>query len=106
MKDLLARCRRGCAVIGKYCAPTSNQIQTRSPKAVTPVVAGSPFPVWLIAALLALVTMALYWPATGHAFVDLDDDLYVLDNPHVQRIDLGRLEVGVLEAGGLAIGIP
>jgi tetratricopeptide (TPR) repeat protein len=52
-------------------------------KASAPVVAGPPFPVWLIAALLALVTIALYWPATGHAFVNLDDDLYVLDNPHV-----------------------
>jgi Flp pilus assembly protein TadD len=45
--------------------------------------AGPRFPVWLIAALLALVTLALYWPATGHDFVNFDDNVYVLDNPHV-----------------------
>jgi protein O-mannosyl-transferase len=38
-----------------------------------------------MAGLLGLVTLALYWPATGYAFVNLDDDLYVLLNPHVQR---------------------
>ena len=41
------------------------------------------FPVWLAAALLALLAMALYWPATGHGFVNYDDDLYVVDNTHV-----------------------
>ena len=41
-------------------------------------------PVWLMAALLALVTIALYWPATGHDFVNYDDPLYVTDNAHVQ----------------------
>ena len=61
-------------------APQSKPAPT---KTSAPVVAGPPVPVWLIAVLLALVTMALYWPATGHAFVNLDDDLYVLDNPHV-----------------------
>ena len=52
--------------------------------AVTPVVAQPRFPVWLMAVLLALVTMALYWPATGHDFVNLDDGLYVYENAHVQ----------------------
>ena len=51
--------------------------------ASAPVMAQSRFPVWLMAALLALVTMALYWPATGHDFVNYDDDEYVLDNTHV-----------------------
>jgi Tfp pilus assembly protein PilF len=36
-----------------------------------------------MAVLLALVTMALYWPATGHDFTDLDDGQYVLENTHV-----------------------
>ena len=44
----------------------------------------SRLPVWLIAALLALVTIAAYWPATQCDFVDYDDDLYVSSNPHVQ----------------------
>jgi hypothetical protein len=45
--------------------------------------AGPRFPVWLLAALLALVTIALYWPATDHDFVNFDDNVYVLNNPHV-----------------------
>jgi hypothetical protein len=28
-------------------------------------------PVWLMTVLLALVTLALYWPATGYDFVGL-----------------------------------
>ena len=45
---------------------------------------GQSFPVWLMAVLLALVTMALYWPATGYDFVNFDDPDYVTANPHVQ----------------------
>ena len=30
-----------------------------------------------------LVTIAVYWPATRHDFVNYDDDLYVLENTHV-----------------------
>lgn len=37
-------------------------------KAFAPVMAASRFPVWLMAALLVLVTTALYWPATSHDF--------------------------------------
>jgi protein O-mannosyl-transferase len=40
-------------------------------------------PVWLMAVLLVLVTIALYWPATSHDFVNYDDDMYVKDNTHV-----------------------
>jgi hypothetical protein len=61
-------------------ATKSKPTPTRVSSAVT---ARARFPAWLPAALLALVTLALYWPATGHAFVNLDDDVYVLDNPHV-----------------------
>ena len=46
--------------------------------------ARSRFSVWLVAALLVLVTIALYWPATGHDFVNYDDPSYVTANPHVQ----------------------
>jgi hypothetical protein len=46
--------------------------------------AHSRFPVWLPAVLLALATLALYWPATRHDFVDYDDRIYVLDNAHVR----------------------
>jgi tetratricopeptide (TPR) repeat protein len=34
--------------------------------------------------LLALVTMAVYWPATQCDFINFDDDLYVTANVHVQ----------------------
>jgi len=46
--------------------------------------ARSRFPVWLMVALLVLVTITLYWPATRHDFV-YDDNLYVTMNVHVQN---------------------
>jgi Flp pilus assembly protein TadD len=46
--------------------------------------ASSGFPVWLMAALLALVTVVLYWPATSHDFINYDDPDYVTANPYVQ----------------------
>jgi hypothetical protein len=40
--------------------------------------------VWLLAAVLVLVTIALYWPTTSHDFINFDDPDYVTANPHVQ----------------------
>ncbi len=37
-----------------------------------------------IAAVVVSVTLVLYWPVRHHEFVSYDDDLYVVDNPHVQ----------------------
>jgi protein O-mannosyl-transferase len=34
--------------------------------------------------ILALITLALYFPALDHGFVEYDDQQYVTDNPHVQ----------------------
>jgi len=45
--------------------------------------APSRFPARLLAALLALVTIALYWPVTGYGFINFDDSDYVAANPHV-----------------------
>jgi protein O-mannosyl-transferase len=42
------------------------------------------FPVWMLPILLAVVTMALYWPATHYDFVNYDDPGYVMANSHVQ----------------------
>ncbi len=53
--------------------------------ASAPIMARSRFPVWLMAALLVLVTIALYWPAMRYDFVNYDDDLYVTSNVHVQN---------------------
>ena len=58
--------------------------KTAPTRVSAPVKARPPFPVWLMAALLVLVTIALYWPATGHDFVNYDDPDYVTGNPHVQ----------------------
>jgi Flp pilus assembly protein TadD len=62
-------------------ATKSNRVPT---KKSTWAMARSRFQVWLLAVLLALVTMAVYWPATRHDFVDYDDDVYVTSNFHVQ----------------------
>ncbi len=37
-----------------------------------------------MAVLLALLTIALYWPAMRYDFVNYDDTVYVTENPHVQ----------------------
>jgi tetratricopeptide (TPR) repeat protein len=42
------------------------------------------FPVWLLAVLLGLITIALYWPVTSHDFINYDDQAYVTENVHVQ----------------------
>jgi Flp pilus assembly protein TadD len=55
---------------------------TKSKTATVPV--QPRFPAWLLAALLALVTIALYWPAMRCGFITLDDPEYVTENLHVQ----------------------
>ena len=47
---------------------------------VAPVVARPHFPAWLMAALLALVTILAYQPAWQAGFI-WDDDVYVTNNP-------------------------
>src|SRR4051812_43517146 len=37
----------------------------------------------LICLFLAGITLALFWPLTGHDFVSYDDGIYIIDNPHV-----------------------
>jgi tetratricopeptide (TPR) repeat protein len=48
-------------------------------------VVGPRLPAWLVAMLLAVVTLALYWPVTHHDFINYDDDLYVTLNVHVEN---------------------
>jgi tetratricopeptide (TPR) repeat protein len=40
---------------------------------------------WGIALAIAAATVAVYLPALDNGFVNYDDDLYILNNPHVQR---------------------
>ena len=51
----------------------------------TSVIARPFLPVWLLALMLVVVTIALYWPATRCNFVNYDDDSYVTSNVHVQN---------------------
>jgi len=54
------------------------------PEVTAPVWARLRFPTWLLCMLLALMTIALYWPAMRNDFVNYDDQVYVTDNFHVQ----------------------
>jgi protein O-mannosyl-transferase len=38
----------------------------------------------LLCAVLALAAITVYWPARNHDFINLDDDVYVTDNPNIQ----------------------
>ena len=40
---------------------------------------------WLLALILAVLTLALFWPATHYGFINFDDDRYVLNNPVVRQ---------------------
>ena len=39
----------------------------------------------LIAILLAIMTLVVYWPVNGHDFIDYDDPLYVTNNLHIHQ---------------------
>ena len=60
------------------------QANPTSPRAAGPVRVRLHFPVWLMAGLLVLGTLALYWPATGYKFVNFDDPVFLTENLHVQ----------------------
>ena len=45
---------------------------------------GLHIPAWLVAVLLAVATIAVYWPALRCDFIGLDDAVYVTLNSHVQ----------------------
>jgi Flp pilus assembly protein TadD len=65
--------------------PAVTQAQPAPTRAATPLIAQARLPVWLMAALLVLVTLALYWPATRYDFVNFDDNQQVTSNLLVQR---------------------
>lgn len=42
--------------------------------------------------ILMVIVLILYWPVRGYDFIALDDHLYVVENPHIQKgITLGSL---------------
>ena len=50
-----------------------------------PVISRSRFSTWLMAALLGVATLVLYWPTMRHGFINYDDDVYVTANLQVQK---------------------
>ena len=53
-------------------------------RAATTNMVWSRFPAWLLAVLLVLATVALYWPAMRCGFINLDDPDCVTENHHIQ----------------------
>jgi protein O-mannosyl-transferase len=54
-------------------------------KLPAPVMAQPQLPPWLMAGLLVLMTMAIYWPTTLCDFLHFDDPDFVTSNVHVQN---------------------
>ena len=67
------------------CRPAT-QAKPVPPGAARPVMGLPRFPVWLMAGLPVLLTMAIYWPATRCDFANTDDDINVTANVQVQRV--------------------
>src|SRR5580658_10073442 len=44
---------------------------------------------WVLATVLALLTLAVYFPVHTHPFFTMDDDGYVVNNPHLRSDSLG-----------------
>ncbi len=40
---------------------------------------------WVLAAVLAVVTLITYWPVRQQLFLNIDDDIYVTENRHVKQ---------------------
>jgi protein O-mannosyl-transferase len=39
----------------------------------------------MVALLLTAMVLALYWPVTGYEFIAMDDNMYVVENPDIQK---------------------
>jgi tetratricopeptide (TPR) repeat protein len=69
-------------------SPGTQSSSRPAPPTVAPAASSAARAPWLtpaLAAALFLLTAALYWPSTGHRFVNFDDDIYVTNNPMVRR---------------------
>jgi tetratricopeptide (TPR) repeat protein len=58
--------------------------KSASPKTAAPAMAFARFPAWLLAGMLVLGTIAVYWPATQCDFVNYDDGVNVTANVQVR----------------------
>jgi Flp pilus assembly protein TadD len=64
--------------------PSAAESNAPAPTVSAAVASRSCRPVWLLAGLLALITIAMFWPALSHGFINYDDPLYVTSNVHVK----------------------
>ena len=44
--------------------------------------------IWIVAFLVALLTVLIYFPALQNDFVNWDDELYVYENQYIQKINI------------------
>ena len=65
--------------------PPATEAEPALTRGATPVITHARLAMWLLAALLVLVTLALYWPATRYDFVGFDDNQQVTSNLVVQK---------------------
>jgi tetratricopeptide (TPR) repeat protein len=71
-------------IVGRLMRKPAKKSKPAPTEAATQVIAVPDFPAWLLAAFLALVTIAIYSPAAHFDFINFDDPLYVTDNDHVK----------------------
>ena len=89
---ILLACRQGCVwkereYQGAAMRDHLHRAHQRFPAGSS--VANRDTAAWLpyaMAALLTLVTLAVFWQVQGHAFVLWDDGLHVYDNPYLQAL--------------------
>jgi tetratricopeptide (TPR) repeat protein len=64
-----------------------HQPSVRSPRPdPTPsTTSGNSVPVWAALAGLCILTVVVFWPVGGHAFINFDDTMYVTENRHVRE---------------------
>jgi protein O-mannosyl-transferase len=69
-------------------SPASKRSRSRAPAVApspppVPIADVSPIPWWwgLAPLAVALATLAVFWPALGHQFLDWDDTMNLVDNP-------------------------
>ena len=66
------------------CRPAT-QAEPAPTGAATPVTAQPRLPVWLMAVMLVVLTIAFYWPALHNGFI-WDDDSHLTNNPHLHGL--------------------
>jgi len=55
------------------------------------VVSAAPAWRWLLPPIVALVTLAVFWPVLGHQFLDWDDDVTLVNNPEFRGLGWANL---------------